>query len=59
MPTVEILSRTEIERRREELLRSLEMTESELRERAASYALSAHESGVLAEIDGLDFLLDD
>lgn len=57
MPTLEILSRDEAETRRAHLLAKVDMSEDELRERARDYTLNAHEAGVLAEIDGLDFLL--
>jgi hypothetical protein len=57
MPPVELLTPTEIEARRRELLESIGMDENMLRERARSYLLSAEEAGVLTELDGLEFLL--
>lgn len=57
MPTVEMISREEIHRRRKALLAEACMPEAELRRRGAVYALDARESGILDEIDGLDFLL--
>lgn len=57
MPIVEMLSENEIRERRAHLLAEVGMSEDQLRERAQSYSLTADEAGVLAEIDGLDFLL--
>lgn len=57
MPTVETLSREDILLRKAELLASIATSEEVLRERASEYTLTPREAGVLAEIEGLDFLL--
>ena len=57
MPSLEVLTKDDIEARRRCLLRDAAMTEDELRERARSYTLTARESGILSEVDGLEFLL--
>ncbi|HTZ43749.1 MAG TPA: hypothetical protein VMB79_07780 [Jatrophihabitans sp.] len=57
MPELEVLTRDEIVQRRKRLLAETSMSEDELRTRAANYTLTPRESGILAEIDGLEFLL--
>ena len=51
------MSREEMLTERDRLLASVHVSEAELRQRAASWELDAHERGVLAEVDGLDWLL--
>jgi hypothetical protein len=55
--TVRTLTREDMLRERAELLIDAGMTEKNLRRLAASYELDAHHRGLLARIDGLDFLL--
>lgn len=56
--TVRSLTRADMVSERQELLRSAGMTEEELREMAENFELDAHHRGLLARIDGLDFLLE-
>ena len=56
--TVDILSDDEVRDRRADVLRAVGVSEQELRERGARYALTAHELAALEELNGLDYLRD-
>ncbi len=56
--TVRALTRQEMLEERTNLLDRAGMTEAELRERGDAWELDAHHRGLLARIDGLDFLLE-
>lgn len=55
--TVRRMSREDMLQERTELLRQAGMDETELRNRGAEWHLDAEHRGILARIDGLDFLL--
>ena len=54
---VRTLTREDMIKERTELLEAAGMSEDELRERGAAWDLDAHHRGLLAQINGLDFLL--
>jgi hypothetical protein len=56
-PTVQIMSRGQLQERRQELLSAACMDESKLRQAAADYLLSAEQTAILDEIDRIDYLL--
>lgn len=55
--TLRTLTREDMLKERAALLTETGMTEKELRARGAAWELDAHHRGLLARIDGLDFLL--
>ncbi|WP_030757366.1 hypothetical protein [Streptomyces sp. NRRL F-5135] len=58
MSTVIRKTREELERQRKELLESVHMSYTELRDRAAVYSLSMNELMIWHTIEGLDYLLE-
>ena len=55
--TVRSLTRDDMLRERKSLVEDAGMSEAELRLLADAYELDAHQRGLLARIDSLDFLL--
>lgn len=55
---VKVFDRDSLERRRASVLERVGVTEQDLRERGARYALTADEMAVLDELNGLDYLRD-
>jgi hypothetical protein len=55
--TVRTLTREDMLRERAELLKAAGMTEKELRARGEAWELDSEHRGLLARIEGLDFLL--
>jgi hypothetical protein len=55
-PIVNVLSRTDLEARRQELLDSVGCSLYDLRDRAHEYVLSIEELEVLRELERLEFL---
>lgn len=57
MSSVEVLSRSELERRRKALLARVRIGEDELRRRADDYQTTSSELEAIHELAELDFLL--
>lgn len=57
MPTLELLTREQLQQRRTELLQRVGLSEDELRRRADDYALTPQQSALAEEISDLEYLL--
>ncbi|QDB78599.1 hypothetical protein FE251_03795 [Georgenia wutianyii] len=54
---VEMLTREQALERRDQLREQLGLSEADMRDRAANYELTLHQSALVDEIDGLNYLL--